>query len=149
MKQKFLNLKIAVDFDGTIVEHKYPEIGKERMFAIDTIRKLQDHGCQIILWTFRSGKELEDALKYCKNEGLEFYAVNKNYPEEVFDELISRKIDADIFIDDKNLGGIPDWGIIWQMLDPDGSVQQQESADQYFQNSGLGKFLSRIKIKRK
>jgi len=125
MKQKFLNLKIAIDFDGTIVEHQYPEIGKKRLFAIETIRKLQDYGCQIILWTFRSGKKLEEAVNYCKKEGLEFYAVNKNYPEEVFDESISRKIDADIFIDDKNLGGIHDWGMIWQMLDPDGSVQQQ------------------------
>ena len=149
MKQKFLNLKIAVDFDGTIVEHKYPEIGKEVIFAIDTLKKLQELGCQIILWTYRSGNELEEAVEYCRSNGLEFYAVNKNYPEEVFDESISRKVNADIFIDDKNLGGIPDWGIIWQILDPDGSVQQQESADQYFQNSGLSKFLRKIKIKRK
>ena len=147
MKQEFLNLKIAVDFDGTIVEHKYPEIGKEIIFAIDTLRKLQGLGCQIILWTYRSGIELEEAIEYCRNKGLEFYAVNKNYPEEIFNETISRKINADVFIDDKNLGGIPDWGLIWQMLDPDGSLQKQERADQYFQSSGLSRFLNVFKKK--
>lgn len=149
MKQEFLNLKIAVDFDGTIVEHQYPEIGKEIIFAIDTLKKLQELGCQIILWTYRSGKELEEAVEYCRKNDLEFYAVNKNYPEEVFDETISRKINADVFIDDKNLGGIPDWGLIWQMLDPDGSIQEQERADLYFQSSGLSKFLNIFKKNRK
>ncbi len=148
MKQEFLNLKIAVDFDGTIVEHKYPEIGKEIIFSIETLRKLQELGCQIILWTYRSGNELEEAVEFCRTKGLEFYAVNKNYPEEVFDETISRKINADVFIDDKNLGGIPDWGLIWQMLDPDGSLQKQERADHYFQSSGLSKVLNIFKKNR-
>jgi len=113
-------MKIAVDFDGTIVEHKYPAIGKEVLFAFDTLRSLQEQRHQLILWTYRSGKELDEAVEYCKKNGIEFYAVNKNYPEEVFIEgEISRKIQADFYIDDRNIGGLLGWGEIWQMLNPD------------------------------
>ena len=114
----FAGIKIAVDFDGTIVDHEYPEIGKEKLFAFLTLKELEKMGARIILWTFRNGKELEDAVEFCRKNGIEFYAVNKNYPEEIFDETVSRKIDADIYIDDKNIGGFPGWSEIWQMLNP-------------------------------
>jgi len=120
------NIKIAIDFDGTIVDHEYPEIGKEKLFAFLTLKELEKKGAMLILWTFRSGKELEDAVEFCKKNGVEFYAVNKNYPEEVFDESISRKIDADIYIDDKNIGGFPGWSEVWQMINPF-ELQQQEA----------------------
>ncbi|MFO7851598.1 MAG: hypothetical protein R6X28_03955 [Bacteroidales bacterium] len=109
-------MKIAVDFDGTIVEHEYPGIGKEKLFAFETLKELQKHGALLILWTFRVGKELDEAVEYCRNRGVEFYAVNKNYPEEVFNDSVSRKINADIYIDDKNIGGFPGWSNIWQEL---------------------------------
>lgn len=110
-------MTIAVDFDGTIVSHAYPAIGKPVPFAIEALKKLQneDHH-QLILWTCREGKLLEDAVEYCKSKGLEFYAVNTNYPDEVPDEFSARKLMADLFIDDHNLGGLPDWGIIYQMI---------------------------------
>ena len=112
-------LKIAVDFDGTIVEHRYPEIGKEILFAFDTLKELQKQKHQLILWTYRSGKELDEAVEYCRQNGIEFYAVNNSYPEEEFDEdYSSRKIEADIFIDDRNIGGLPSWGEIYQMINP-------------------------------
>lgn len=111
-------MKIAVDFDGTIVEHAYPDIGKEMLFAFETLRELQKQKHQLILWTFRSGKELEEAVEFCRKNGVEFYAVNKSYPEEEYDPSVSRKISADIFIDDRNIGGFPGWGEIWQMLNP-------------------------------
>ena len=85
---------IAVDFDGTIVDHEYPEIGKPKLFAFETLKALQEQGVQLILWTYRSGKELDEAVEYCRKNGIEFYAINKNYPEEVFDDSISRKIIA-------------------------------------------------------
>lgn len=112
------SIRIAVDFDGTIVDHDYPGIGKEKLFAFQTLRELEKLGARLILWTFRSGKELDEAVEFCKKNGIEFYAVNRNYPEEVYDDTISRKIDADIFIDDKNLGGFPGWSEVWQMLVP-------------------------------
>ena len=110
-------MKIAVDFDGTIVDHEYPEIGKERIFAFDTLKLLQEKGHQLILWTYRSGKELDEAVEYCKKNGLEFYAINANYPEEVYDNTISRKVNAELFIDDRNLGGILEWGEIYQLIE--------------------------------
>lgn len=122
----FTGIKIAVDFDGTIVDHSYPEIGKEKLFAFQTLKELEKLGASLILWTFRTGKELDDAVEFCRINGIEFYAVNKNYPEEIFDETVSRKINADIYIDDKNIGGFPGWSNIWQMLYPF-DLQQKEA----------------------
>lgn len=119
-------LTIAVDFDGTIVEHMYPEIGDEMLFAFETLRALQKKGHKLILWTYRAGKYLDEAVEYCKKNGIEFYAVNKSYPEEIMDDSISRKINADLFIDDRNVGGFIGWGEIYQMLHPnDGEYDHQ------------------------
>ena len=110
-------MTIAVDFDGTIVEHRYPAIGPELPFAIDTLKYLCAKRHKLILWTVREGQLLDEAVAYCKKRGLEFYAVNKNYPEEKeTHEGYSRKLQADLFIDDRNLGGLPDWGEIYRML---------------------------------
>ena len=107
---------IAVDFDGTIVTHEYPNIGKPIPFAIDTLKKLQREEHQLILWSCREGALLDEALAYCRERGLEFYAANSNYPEEEPEHGSSRKLVADLFIDDRNLGGLPDWGVIYQMI---------------------------------
>ena len=109
---------IAVDFDGTIVEHRYPHIGKELPFAIETLRKLAEEGHRLILWTVREGQCLTDAVEFCRSRGLEFYAVNRDYPEEEREnnKRFSRKIKADLWIDERNLGGLPDWGTIYEMI---------------------------------
>lgn len=127
-------LTIAVDFDGTIVEHTYPEIGPEMLFAFDTLRALQKKGHKLILWTFRQGRTLDEAVSYCKQNGIEFYAVNRNYPEEKWEEGVSRKLNADLFIDDRNVGGFPGWGEIFQMLHPnDGPISHQlKNAEAHF-----------------
>ncbi len=115
--KRFNKMVIAVDFDGTIVEHKYPEIGRTRLFAFETLKQLEKQGHQLILWTYRAGKELEAAVEFCKENGIEFYAVNKNYPDEIFEETaVSRKIYADIYIDDRNIGGFPGWSKIWEII---------------------------------
>jgi hypothetical protein len=119
-------VKIAVDFDGTIVEHKYPQIGKEQQFAFETLKQLIKQKHQLILWTYRAGKELDEAVEYCRENGVEFFAVNKNFPEEYYDGSISRKIDADVYIDDRNLGGFPGWSAVWQMLNSSEGQQKQE-----------------------
>jgi len=110
------SLLIAVDFDGTIVQNAYPKIGKEQLFAFDTLKKLQEAGHRLILWTVRSGKSLDEAVAYCKAHGVEFYAINNTYPEETFSSKVSRKIVADLFIDDRNIGGFIGWGTIHQLL---------------------------------
>lgn len=108
---------IAVDFDGTLVDDRYPQIGKPKMFAFDSLKKLQQDGHRLILWTYRTGRALQAAVDFCKEQGVEFYAVNASYPEEEFDAArSSRKIHADIFIDDRNFGGLPGWGEIYQKI---------------------------------
>lgn len=109
-------LIVAIDFDGTIVEDAYPKIGKPRLFAFETLKRLQDDGHRLILWTYRYGSRLDEAVTFCKENGVHFYAVNKSFPEEEFDVVQSRKIYADLFIDDRNLGGFMGWGEIYQMI---------------------------------
>lgn len=106
---------IAVDFDGTIVEHAYPKIGKPIPFAIETLLQLQKERHQLLLWSVRDGDLLQEAVDYCAKKGLEFYAANKNYPEEDV-TTAARKLNADLFIDDRNLGGLPDWGVIYHAV---------------------------------
>ena len=110
------SLLIAVDFDGTIVEDAYPKVGTPKIFAFETLKRLEEDGHRLILWTYRSGKHLKDAVDFCKENGIDFYAVNNSYPEEVFEGKISRKINADYFVDDRNIGGFLGWGEIYQLL---------------------------------
>ena len=107
---------IAVVFDGTIVKHKYPDIGKEIPYAIKTLKLFQEKGHKLILWTYRSGKELEKAIEFCEKRGLKFHAVNNNFEGEEFDNTYSRKIFADIYIDDRNILGIPEWEKIYKII---------------------------------
>ncbi|MEE1415564.1 MAG: hypothetical protein U0J92_08875 [Prevotellamassilia sp.] len=111
---------IAVDFDGTIVEHKYPAIGKEIPFATASLRQLIQDGHKLILWSVREGDLLEEAVKWCEQRGVRFYAVNADIDEDATSHQgiahYSRKIKADMFIDDRNIGGLPDWGTIYQLI---------------------------------
>lgn len=107
---------IAVDFDGTIVKHKFPAIGKEIPYAIKILKLFQEKGHQLILWTYRSGKDLEKAVEFCRKRGLIFHAVNNNFDGEEFDNTYSRKIYADIYIDDRNILGIPDWQKMYELI---------------------------------
>ena len=117
---------IAVDFDGTIVEHKYPEIGQEVPFAIDTLKMLIKDQHRLILWSVREGALLDEAVEWCRARGVEFYAVNKDYPEEEKEKNnhFSRKLKADFFIDDRNVGGLPEWGQIYQMISQNKTYRQ-------------------------
>lgn len=109
-------LHLAIDFDGTVVKHRYPEIGEPMPGAFETLKALASAGHKLILWTFRDGEELQQAVDFCLENGIIFWAVNNSYPEEEFNKYISRKIDADIFIDDKNFGGFPGWEKIHEDL---------------------------------
>ncbi len=110
---------IAVDFDGTIVEHRYPAIGPEKEGAIDTLKLLSREGNKLILFTVRDGELLDQAVEFCRRRGLEFFAVNSNTPQN---ELLpgmkpaGGKVSADVYIDDRNLGGLPEWDQIYEMI---------------------------------
>ena len=108
---------IAVDFDGTIVRHRYPKIGEELPFATETLRMLIREGHRLILWTVREGKLLDEAIEWCRDRGVEFYAINRDFPaEDATGSGFSRKLKADLFIDDRSFGGLPDWGTIYHRI---------------------------------
>jgi hydroxymethylpyrimidine pyrophosphatase-like HAD family hydrolase len=126
-------LIIAVDFDGTIVDDAYPKIGKPKLFAFETLKRLQKDGHRLILWTYRSDVRLQEAVAFCNENGLTFYAVNKSFPEEQFDYSKSRKIHADLFIDDRNIGGFIGWGEVYQKLsNPNYNPLKQEKKKGFF-----------------
>ena len=79
-------LTIAVDFDGTIVEHRYPDIGEIIPGAFEVLRDLQANGHRLILWTVRDGIDLKNAVDFCLDHGIIFYAVNESYPNEEFNK---------------------------------------------------------------
>ncbi len=137
---------IAVDFDGTIVEHEYPKIGKTKLFAFETLKALQKQGHTLILWTFRAGKTLDEAVEFCRENGIEFYAVNKSYPEEVLDDSVSRKLNAEVFIDDRNLGGFLGWSKVWELLQ-DEETYIKEVEEQNKKSNAKKSWLEKLGLK--
>ena len=110
---------VAVDFDGTIVEHNFPKIGKAMPRAIEVLQKLKKAGAYLILWTCRTGKEEKEAILWLKSKGVEIDGCNEHseWAKEEFKEFVERdglgsKIFADVYIDDRNLGGFPGWDVI-------------------------------------
>ena len=130
-------MTIAIDFDGTIVEDRYPAIGPERPFATETLRMLIKDRHQLILWTVREGDKLQEAINWCRERGVEFWAVNRDYPEEEIDKNnhFSRKIKADYFIDDRGIAGLPDWGLFFH--DPPAPEIYTQLDDAFIDEHGL------------
>ena len=89
---------VAVDFDGTLsLDAQYPNIGRFNTHLYEALMELKGIGWSIVLWTCREGKELKEAVEWCKMNGLEFDAINENPPEVPFK---SRKVVANMYIDD-------------------------------------------------
>ncbi|MBO7261473.1 MAG: hypothetical protein J6U95_00910 [Alistipes sp.] len=93
---------IAIDFDGTCVEHEYPSVGMDVEGAVETLRALTNKGHRLILFTMRSGEKLEKAIKWFKDRNVELWAVNENPEQKQWTE--SPKVFADVYIDDAALG---------------------------------------------
>lgn len=96
------NKIIAVDFDGTIVTHMYPDIGKEVPNALRVLKRLQDDGTLLILWTMRSGDKLQEAVDWCAARGITFWGINRNPLQSEWTD--SPKAYAPLYIDDAALG---------------------------------------------
>lgn len=120
---------IAVDFDGTCVEHNYPAIGMEVEGAVEVLRALNKRGHRIILNTMRSGKKLDAAVKWFSDRKIELWSVNRNPEQEEWTS--SPKVYADLYIDDSALGcpimfidgvrrPVVKWSKIRTMLENDG-----------------------------
>ena len=119
-------MTLAVDFDGTIVRHRYPDIGEEIPFAVNTLKMLIQDRHRLILWTVREGELLDDAIEWCRERGIEFYAINRDFPEEDItrNENFTRKLKVDMWIDDRNVGGLPDWGTIYRIINERKSFEE-------------------------
>ena len=122
---------IAVDFDGTCVEHNYPAIGMDEEGAVDVLRELTKHGHRIILNTMRSGQRLGTAVRWFRDRKIELWAVNRNPEQEQW--TTSPKVYADIYIDDSALGcpliflegvrrPVVNWSKVRQLLESDGMI---------------------------
>ena len=93
---------IAIDFDGTLAKHEYPDIGEEVPEAVRVVKKLQSRGDQLILFTMRSREQLVEAVQWCEDRGINLYAVNHNPDQRYWTE--SPKVYAHIYIDDAAIG---------------------------------------------
>ena len=131
-------MTIAVDFDGTIVEHDYPKMGKPIPMALEVLRKLyEEEHHKLILWTMREGSLLQEAVDYCEKSGVYFYACNKNYPEE--DTGSPRKIAVDLFIDDRNIGGLLNWELIYKIIKSGSNIVQDFARIEHINQFSYGK----------
>lgn len=97
-------MTIAVDFDGTLCENKWPDIGQPNVPIINELIRRQEQGDKLILWTCREGMMLDRAVMWCINQGLRFDAINENTEElkELFGNDC-RKVGADEYWDDKSV----------------------------------------------
>lgn len=99
---------ISIDYDDTIVYAAYPEVGLVKPYAKEVINKLYDEGHTIIINTCRSGEHQDMAEEYLHECGIKFHHINENHPDNIAQyDSDSRKIFADVYIDDKQLGGLP------------------------------------------
>lgn len=103
---------IAIDFDNTIVYSTYPRIESVRQYAAKSIHDIRTRGHYVIVWTCRCGDDLTAAINYMLENGIEFDRINDNHPDNVREfGFNSRKINADVYIDDRNIGGFAGW--VW------------------------------------
>ncbi len=107
---------IAIDFDGTIVDHIFPDIGDIKPNAKEVINRLFDEDHYIIIWTCRyEPNDVRAMMEYLAVQGIKYHALNQNCPNLDFSPR--PKIYADVYIDDRNLGGIPEnWEVIYQII---------------------------------
>lgn len=96
------SLVIAVDFDGTCVEHEYPDVGLPVEGAVEVLTALNRKGHRLILYTMRSGDRLEAAKQWFKARKIDLWAINNNPEQSAWTESV--KVYADIYIDDAALG---------------------------------------------
>lgn len=112
-KEKLLPEIIAVDFDGTLVSNKYPEIGEVNIRVWNAISRAKLRGARLILWTSRTGKYLLDAVQFCEDRGLVFDAINDNITEVKALGWNARKVFATVYVDDRT-GFVDGFGDISQ-----------------------------------
>ncbi len=116
LKKLKKSMLISVDYDGTICDHAFPEVGVPTEGAIETLKDLIADGHLLILNTCREDERrrsyLTEVVDFMKSHGVEFVSVNQNRPEDEFRDKPGRKVYADVYIDDRNFGGFPGWAVV-------------------------------------
>jgi hypothetical protein len=108
---------IAIDFDGTLHTGTFPEIGEPKPGAVQAMQKLKLDGHRLILWTCRCGERLTNTINWLLNNQMPFDLVNENTASSVTHfGSNSRKINADLYVDDKQVGGLPEWDDIYKYV---------------------------------
>lgn len=109
---------LAIDFDGTIVKDNFPAIGPLRTRAKETINQLHGEGYYIIIWTCRTSDRGVLAEQFLIENGIKFDKINESCPANVekYSGLDTRKVYADLYIDDKGLTVIPEWDEIYEIV---------------------------------
>lgn len=147
---------LCVDFDGTIVDHSFPDVGIEMPYAIAVLKALKLAGYKLILWTAREDGNwqskhrnyLTEAVEWCKSRGIEFDSVNSTLPNHDWrdEHTLKRKPHADWFIDDRNIGGFIGWEKVGRLLLGDAAMDKlmednkifhQKAEDQVLGLSGI------------
>ncbi len=115
----------VIDFDGTIVKHEFPKIGPALPGAFEVLKELKAAGWKLILWTCREDdgykidrQFLKEAVEFCRENGVEFDAVNEPCMDCEFrpEKGLKRKVYENVYIDDRNLGGFPGWDVVRRVL---------------------------------
>jgi len=108
---------IAVDFDGTLHSGEWPGIGDPMPSAVEAMQRLKADGHCLIIWTCREGKPLVDMINWLLEQKIPFNRVNAHHPGDLEKYgYNARKLNADVYIDDKNLGGLPNWNVIYGIV---------------------------------
>lgn len=120
---------IAVDFDGTLCTDCYPELGAPAVGAVSVMQELHEAGHYLIIWTCRTGELLKDAINWLLEHGIPFDRVNDHNPENVaqYGEG-GNKVYADVYIDDRNLGGFPGWFDVMPLLEQGKRTQERRQS---------------------
>lgn len=105
---------LAIDFDGTVVDHEFPKIGRLRKDAKTVINKLFDDNHKVIIWTCRGGEYLDKMREFLDLNDIHYNHINENCPSVIFSPF--PKIYADIYIDDRQIGGLPEWSEIYKII---------------------------------
>lgn len=109
---------IAIDFDGTIVENNFPRIGRLKPNAKEVISKLKAEGHYIIIWTCRKQQRETEARNFLIQNNIPFDLVNESNAVNVqkYGGVDTRKVYADVYIDDNGLVELHDWNDIYEMI---------------------------------
>ena len=109
---------IAIDFDGTIVTDQFPEVGELVAGAKDAINQLYKDGYTIIIWSCRTGSKKAKAIEFLVKQGVKFHYFNESCFENLkqYNFVDTRKVYADLYIDDRMLFKLPTWDEIYWIV---------------------------------